>query len=426
MRPTNPSSRAGHTGLPDDAVVRHDPDSRRWRALALVSLSTILALSVWFSTNAIAPALERVKGLSADDLAWLTVSVQIGFVFGTLVSSVLNLADRYNARGLFATSAVLAALCNLAVIPLDGYWPLLAARFATGAFLAGVYPPAMKILSGWFLRGRGMALGAMIAALTLGSGSPHLLRSLFVDNWEATIIASTALAIWGGLMLPLAVADGPYESQAGRFSPRHMMVVLRQRGLRLTLAGYLGHMWELYAMWAWIGAYLTAVFGPRPLVGESFELAGVLAFAVFVAGAAGSVLAGVASDRYGRTIATIVPMVLSGGCALVIGFLPFGWTPVIVILALVWGASVVADSAQFSTATIELCDPAYRGTVLTFQTGLGFALTAVSIKLVPILEAGHGWGLAFAVLAIGPALGTLAMLRLRSLPEARRLANGRR
>lgn len=391
-----------------------------------MSLSTILALSVWFSTNAIAPALEGVKGLTADDLAWLTISVQIGFVFGTLVSSVLNLADRYNARSLFATSAVLTALFNLAVVPLEGFWPLLAVRFATGAFLAGVYPPAMKILSGWFQRGRGMALGSMIAALTLGSGSPHLLRSLFVDNWEATIIGSTSLAILGGLMLPLTVADGPYESEAGKFSPRHMMVVLRQRGLRLTLVGYLGHMWELYAMWAWIGAYLLAVFGTRPLVGESLELASVLAFAVFVAGAAGSVLAGIASDRHGRTIATIVPMVLSGGCALVIGFLPFSWTPIIVILALVWGASVIADSAQFSTATIELCDPAYRGTVLTFQTGLGFALTAASIKLVPILAAGPGWGLAFAALAIGPVLGTLAMLRLRSLPEARRLADGRR
>ncbi len=231
MRPTSPSSHVGHTELPDDAVVSHGPARKRWRALALVSLSTILALSVWFSTNAIAPALEGVKGLTADDLAWLTISVQIGFVFGTPVSSVLNLADRYNARSLFATSAVLTALFNLAVVPLEGFWPLLAVRFATGAFLAGVYPPAMKILSGWFQRGRGMALGSMIAALTLGSGSPHLLRSLFVDNWEATIIGSTSLAILGGLMLPLTVADGPYESEAGKFSPRHMMVVLRQRGL---------------------------------------------------------------------------------------------------------------------------------------------------------------------------------------------------
>ena len=394
--------------------------------LGLVSLSAILSLSVWFSTNAVAPALESVKGLDAGDLAWLTIGVQLGFVFGTLVSSVLNLADRFNARRLFAVSAVLAATFNLAVVPLDSFWTLLFARFATGAFLAGVYPPAMKILAGWFRRGRGLALGSMIGALTLGSGSPHLLRSMFVDNWEATIVGSTALAVLGGLLLPLTVDDGPYESKSSKFDPRSLLVVFRERGLRLTLVGYLGHMWELYAMWAWIGAYLLAVFGPRPLLGDSVDLASVLAFAVFAAGAAGCVVAGIASDRYGRTMATIVPMVLSGGTAFVIGFVPFELSPAIAVLALVWGASVIADSAQFSTATTELCNPAYRGTVLTFQTGLGFALTAVTIQLVPTLEAGQGWGIAFATLGIGPVLGTAAMLRLRSLPEAVRLAGGRR
>ena len=399
---------------------------RQRRALGLVSLSTILALSVWFSTNAIAPALETVKGFTTDDLAWLTISVQLGFVFGTMASSILNLADIFNARRLFAVSAVLAALCNLSVIPLDGYWSGLAMRFATGAFLAGVYPPAMKILSGWFKQGRGLALGTMIGALTLGSGSPHLLRSLFVDSWQVTIIGSSALAIVGGLLLPLTVTVGPHESKAGKFDPRYLLVVFRERALRLTVIGYLGHMWELYAMWAWIGAYLLAVFGARPLIGDSLELASVLAFAVFAAGAAGSLLGGIASDRYGRTMATIVPMVLSGSMAFVIGFLPFGWTFAIVALALVWGASVIADSGQFSTATTELSDPAYRGTVLTFQTGLGFAVTAVSIKLVPVLEAATGWGVAFAVLGIGPVVGTLAMIRLRSLPESLALANGRR
>ncbi|MDA1347729.1 MAG: MFS transporter [Chloroflexi bacterium] len=411
--------------LEDAAFPRHTLWGQR-RALGLVSLSTILTLSVWFSTNAIRPALETAKGFTTEDLAWLTVGVQLGFVFGTLVSSALNLADIFNARRLYAVSAVLAALCNLSVIPLDGYWSVLVMRFATGAFLAGVYPPAMKILSGWFQQGRGLALGTMIGALTLGSGSPHLLKSLFVDSWQSTIIGSTALAIAGGLLLPLAVADGPYESKAGRFDPRSLLIVFRQRALRLTLIGYLGHMWELYAMWAWIGAYFLAVFDARPLVGDSLELASVLAFAVFVAGAAGSVLGGIASDRYGRTMATIVSMVLSGAMAFVIGFLPFDWTTAIFIVALVWGASVIADSGQFSTATTELCDPSYRGTVLTFQTGLGFALTAISIKLVPVLEAASGWGVAFAVLGIGPVVGTLAMMRLRSLPEAHELANGRR
>ena len=221
-QPANTSSDVPECGFGEATLSSGTIRRQRW-ALGLVSLSTILALSVWFSTNAIGPALETVKGFTTDDLAWLTISVQLGFDFGTLVSSVLNLADIFNARRLFAVSDVLAALCNLSVIPLEGYWSVLAMRFATGAFLASVYPPAMKVLSGWFTQRRGLALGVMIGALTLGSGSPHLLSSLFVSSWQATIIGSTALAIAGGLLLPLTVAgrtlrvEGPVSSTLGIF-----------------------------------------------------------------------------------------------------------------------------------------------------------------------------------------------------------------
>ena len=399
---------------------------RAWRSLGFVSISTILVLSVWFSTNAIAPALETEKGISTSDLAWLTIGVQLGFVFGTLISAVLNLSDLINARRLFAVSAIIAGLLNLAVIPLDGFASVLAVRFATGAFLAGVYPPAMKILSGWFQRGRGIALGVMIGALTLGSGSPHLLRSIFVDNWQASIIGSSALAVVGGLFLPFFVSDGPHDTRGAKFNPGYLLVLFSNRGLRLTLLGYMGHMWELYAMWAWIGVYLAAVYGTRPLIGDSLELASVVAFGVFALGTVGSIVAGFASERFGRTLATAVPMIFSGSIAVFIGYLPLDWGLAIGLLALLWGATIVADSAQFSTATTELCDPAYRGTVLTAQTGMGFALTAISIRLVPIMEDSVGWGLTFTVLAIGPLIGTLAMLRLRSLPEAARLAGGNR
>jgi sugar phosphate permease len=400
--------------------------SGRARALAVVSIASIFALAVWFSTNAVAPALEVEKGLDSGEIAWLTIAVQFGFAFGTLVSAVLNLADRFSARRLFAVSAIAAAALNLLVIPVDDFGWVFVARFATGAFLAGVYPPAMKILAGWFERGRGFALGMMIAALTLGSGSPHLLRSIFVDNWEAAIIGSSILAAVGGLMLPLLVSDGPHDTKGAKFNPRYLLVLFTNRGLRLTLLGYLGHMWELYALWAWIGAFMLAVLGPRPLVGDGLGLAALVAFLVFAVGAAGSVVAGLGSDRYGRTLATIVPMVISGSIAFFIGFIPLDLTVLIVVLAMVWGASVIADSAQFSTAVTELSEPAYRGTVLTFQTGLGFGLTAISIRIVPWLVDGPGWGVAFAVLGIGPVVGTAAMLRLRSLPEANRLAGGRR
>ena len=401
-------------------------DERRWRVLALMSLATILALSVWFSTNAIGPALEEEKGFSDGDLAWLTISVQLGFVFGTLVSAVSNLADMVNARKLFAVSAVLAGVANLAVIPLDSFVAVLAVRFVTGAFLAGVYPPAMKVLAGWFKEGRGIALGVMIGALTIGSGSPHLLRSIFIDNWEASIVGGSILAIAGGLVVPFGASDGPYDVPGAKFNPRYLLRVVTQRDLRLTLFGYMGHMWELYAMWAWIGAYFATIYGTRTVIGGSLELAGVLAFAVFLAGAVTSAAAGLFAERWGRTLATSGLMIVSGAMAFSIGFLPEEWTVVIALFALVWGGSVVADSAQFSTAATELSEDSYRGTVLTFQTGLGFAITAVSIRLVPVIEDAAGWGVAFAILGVGPVLGTFGMLRLRSLPESARLAGGRR
>ena len=399
---------------------------RRWRALLLISVATVFVLSVWFSTNAIAPALETEKGFSSGDIAWLTIAVQLGFVAGTLLIAFTNLADLVNARRLFGVAAVMAGLLNLAVIPLDGLGPLLAVRFATGMFLGGVYPPGMKVLSGWFERGRGIALGAMIAALTLGSGSPHLLRSLFVDQWEITIIGSTALAAAGGLVMVGLVGDGPYDVRGARFDPRYALRIFTERAQRLNLLGYLGHMWELYAMWAWIGVYLAGVYGGRAVLGDRLDLAGMVAFGVFAAGAVGSLGAGLVAERIGRSFTTAGAMAMSGSIALALGFVTPEWSGLVTALALLWGAAVIADSAQFSTAVTELCEPRYRGTLLTFQTGLGFALTAVTIRLVPVIESGAGWGLAFALLAAGPAVGVVAMLRLRSLPEARAMAGGRR
>jgi MFS family permease len=396
------------------------------RVLGIVSLATILTFSIWFSTNAIGPALEREKGLSTSDLSWLTIAVQIGFVVGTLVSAALNLADRIRPRALFAVAALVGATLNAAVVPLESFGWIFFVRFATGMALAGVYPTAMKIVSGWFQRARGAALGTMIAALTLGSGSPHLLRAVFVDNWEATVFGSSLLAVVGGLLVLSFGADGPFDVGGARFSPRAMLKTLTDRGQRLTLLGYLGHQWELYAMWAWIGAFLGSVYGTRSLLGSGLDLSSTLAFAVFVAGAVGSILGGIAGDRYGRTLTTSLAMVLSGGSALIIGFLPVEWTLVIGLVVLFWGATVIADSAQFSTAITELSEPQYRGTALTFQTGLGFALTAFTIWLIPVLVETWGWGIAWAVLAAGPAAGTLAMLRLRALPESLRLAGGQR
>ena len=393
----------------------------------MVSTATLFALTVWFSTNAVAPALEQARGYSSADIAWLTIGVQLGFVIGTVVISLTNLADVMNTRLLFALSAALAGASNAAlVLAPDALGAALAARISTGIFLGGVYPPGMKIVSGWFRSGRGIAIGGMIAALTLGSGSPHLLRSVFVAQWELTIYISSVVAVLGGALVYFHAGDGPYDVPATRFNPRYMLSALTNRAQRLVLFGYLGHQWELYTMWAWIGAFLASVYEPTPLIGDSLDLASLIAFLVFLAGAIGSLAAGYLAERFGRTAVTSWAMGISGGVALFIGFLPGGWTVVIGIVALVWGASVIADSAQFSTALTELSEEAYRGTALTFQTGAGFLLTIVTIKLVPVIADSAGWGLAFALLGIGPVAGIYAMLRLRALPESAALALGKR
>ncbi|HEV7798985.1 MAG TPA: MFS transporter [Pyrinomonadaceae bacterium] len=400
------------------------PSSARWRALVLLSLAELLGMSLWFSAAAVVPALRLEWNLSESSVGWLTIAIQLGFVCGTLLSAFLNLPDVISVRYLFAVSALAGALANAAFgAYAHNAQTGIGLRFLTGMFLAGVYPPGMKIMATWFQRSRGMALGVLVGALTLGKASPYLINALGSTNWRQNIFFISLLAITGGLIVLLFVNDGPHARPQARFDWTQAIAVFRNRGVRLASFGYFGHMWELYAMWVWIPVMIRASFLSSKAAPVTAEVA---SFLVIGCGAVGCVVAGLVADRVGRTVVTSWAMGISGSCCLLIGFV-FGGNPFLLLfVAAIWGATVVADSAQFSACVTELGDPQYVGTALTMQTCLGFLLTSISIELIPYFVRAVGWQYAFTMLAPGPLLGVLAMLRLRSLPEAAKIANGRR
>lgn len=397
--------------------------SDRYRVLALLSIAELLTMALWFGVSAVSPTISDQWHLSSEQASWLTQAVQIGFVAGTLLSATLNLPDVIRARHLVALCAVAGAITNaLLALAVHSFAPAILLRFVTGVFLAGVYPPAMKIIASWFRMGRGLALGVLVGALTLGKASPYLINVFQIENWRTTVMMASICAVIGAAVVATTVSDGPYALPNQPFDIGQVTRVFANRGVRLASFGYFGHMWELYAMWSWVPVMIRASLALRndaPWVAEASS------FMVISAGAAGCVAAGLLADRFGRTLVASAAMFVSGTCCLAIGLL-FGGNPTaLLVVAVIWGASVVADSAQFSACVTELGDPRYIGTALTLQTSVGFLITTLSIGLVPMLVEAVGWRWAFAFLAPGPFLGILAMLRLRALPEAAGIAGGR-
>jgi MFS family permease len=396
-----------------------------FRALFILSICIVLSMTTWFSATAVIPKLQSIWNLTPTLSAWLTIGVQLGFVLGAIGSSIVSLSDVISSKKLMIYGSIGAAVANLGLLLVESAYLAIFFRVMTGVFLALVYPPSLKLISTWFKRGRGLALGALVGSITLGSAAPHFINAIGGLGWELVVISTTLATLSGALIIGLFVHEGPFPYPRAPFHLGRIGQVFKNRGILLACLGYFGHMWELYAMWAWFLTFTQMSFIELNI--DNPSAASFFTFAAIGMGALGCIVGGILGDRWGRTATTSLMMCISGSCALLAGFVYDGPLWMLIALGLIWGFTVVADSAQFSTIVTELGDPMYVGTALTMQLGIGFMLTVITIWLLPLAADNlNSWQWVFLILIPGPLIGTCAMLLLRRMPEAVKIANGNR
>ncbi|MFZ2102960.1 MAG: MFS transporter, partial [Oricola sp.] len=352
-------------------------------SLSALAVAEVLAMSLWFVSAAILPGMVAESGMTPFRQAALSSGVQAGFVAGALLSAWLGIPDRFDPRRVISIAAIAAGLVNATLLlSPPGSASAIAARVLTGALLAGVYPVGMKIAVGWGQADRGFLVGALVGAVTLGSATPHVFALAGGSDWRVTVMLASAAAAVGGVIC-FFISLGPFHATAARFDPRAIATAWTNRKVRLAYAGYLGHMWELYAMWAWIAAALAVSYRSGMSTAEASYAATVTTFCAIAIGAVMTVLAGLGADRVGKANVALYAMTVSAACAVTMA-LTFGgpvWITFLVVM--VWGASIIPDSAQFSALVADNAPPHQAGSLMTLQTALGFALTIVTVQLTP-------------------------------------------
>jgi len=393
--------------------------------LGWMCLAEFLGMSIWFSFSAIKPILADDWDISNTDAGYILSAFQLGYIAAAIVVGIL--ADRFNTRAIFAISAVLAGVLNfLFALLASDLWSAIGLRFLVGAAMAGVYTPGIKLVAGWFSpQERGRAVGVFVGALVLGSALPYLLAPIATDiGWRALVMVTVAGSWAAAAIMWFLVHDPPQRSSTPfSFDPR----ILKDRPLLFVNLGYVGHMWELYAMWAWIGPYLIHVLEQQGRSSDAAtDLGGQLAFAIVGIGALACAVAGFLGDRFGRTLTTSALLVVSAACSLTFGFLDTAPIAIIALIGLVYGFSIVGDSPLYSAGVTELAPRERIGTALGVQSVLGYGTTIVSVFLFGVVVDTFGWAAAFVMLGLGALVGPIFMLRLRRMPESRQMAGGKR
>lgn len=375
--------------------------------LALIALTQIFGLSVWFSSSAVVPNLVRDWGISISDAAWLSMATQFGFAVGAIAASLIGLFDRFRPNRVLATSALCAAILTSGFAwVVSSLHMAVVIRFLLGICFAGIYPPGLKLTASWSLQSRSRSFGILGGCLTIGSSLPYLLKSLHDLQWQ-TLVGSTAVACaLAGLLSLMFIKSGPFQDPPAPIDGRYAWHMFQEQGPRAACFGYFGHMFELYAVWTWLPIFMMHSLNETsitPMLGMSVFLC------MGLGGFVGCLLGGVLADRFGQERVAIFALSISGACCVLSPFFFSTSVPALLAFSLIWGAAVIADSGLFSALLSSTADKRAVGTALSFQTAVGFLITISTIQLTPVLAEAFGWRYAFPYLVIGPIFGVLAI-----------------